>query len=100
MSASERSEMMIDAYSYVVRACYKRPRGEPGLTQATTRRITASQALHFILDEMNDAVLETNGPDGAPAVTASREGMVSVITIDWSKLPDSVTRPKLPVARR
>lgn len=73
------------AVTFKVLTRYKLDRGEPGLTSLDSHAMPARSALAWILSEF---------PDEAVSVTGSWTGR-TVISIDWSKTPDSLNRPQL-----
>lgn len=62
--------------TFRVTTYWKRPRGQPGLTQLASRRLQPSEALQWVLDALPpDAVSAIPGP-----------GTLLVLTIDAAKL--------------
>lgn len=59
---------------------FKRPRGEAGITQLATRRVSVGEALDWILNEI---------PEDALTLTPDTEGDNDAVTvrIDWAKVP-------------
>jgi hypothetical protein len=87
---------MSEALTFRVQSYWKLAKGEAGLTTASTRRISGSQALLWILDNMLDEQPDDGTP---PAIDARREGMRTTIVIDWDRLPESASNPKIPAGR-
>jgi hypothetical protein len=69
--------------SFTVTTYWKRPRSEPGLTRAASKRLTLGAALDWVLAELPaDAItLAHDLDDGRDAVT---------VTIDWNKVPAEI----------
>ena len=62
--------------TFRVTTYWKRPRGQPGITQLASRRLTPAEALQWLLDAFpEDAVSAIPGP-----------GTLLVLTIDAAKL--------------
>lgn len=55
---------------------FKRKRGAPGVRQVSSVRLTHGQALDWLLGALPDE-----------AWTVEHNGAVSVLTIDWAKVP-------------
>jgi len=72
--------------SFRVTTYYKRPRGEPGLTQAASQRLDISEAIAWVLAELpEEAVAMTfEGDDGTGAARKT------IIAIDWDHVPAQV----------
>lgn len=66
--------------SFRVSTYWKRPRGEAGLTQVDSRRLSLGEALDWVLAEL---------PEEAVTVTPGIEGDHDAVTlhIDWAKVP-------------
>lgn len=67
--------------SFRVTTYFKRPRGEAGITQLATRRVSLGEAVDWILNEL---------PDDAVAIGHDLNADVVTIVIDWSKVPDEI----------
>ena len=80
---------MPDAVTFRVTTYYKLAKGETGITQWDSQRLSVSQALDVIINEFPDEAVEVK----------AQPGQVT-ITIDWSKTPAALTNPKIPVRRR
>lgn len=85
---------MPESITFKVTSYYKLAKDETGLTQTDTRRITAVQALDWILGDIEEAADDEN------SVTVKHENDVLTIMIDWSKVPESIKNPKIPAPRR
>lgn len=91
---------MPDATTFVVTAYRKLARGEAGLTQIGTRRVTAAQALDFVLAQFPDGVtIESLDAAGNPLPPGGESDVVR-LTIDWLKVPAGIREPQLPARRR
>lgn len=77
------------AVTFKVLTRYRLARGEPGITSLDSHAMPARSALAWILSEF---------PDEAVSVTGGWTAR-TVITIDWSRVPDSLNRPALPQGR-
>ena len=66
--------------SFRITTYFKRPRGEPGLTQMASKRLSLGQTLDWVLGEL---------PDDAVTITPDIEGDHDAVTlrIDWAKVP-------------
>lgn len=62
---------------------WKRPRGQPGITQLASRRLTPAEALQWVLDELPE--------DAVSAIPGT--GTLLVLTIDAAKLNDKTPGP-------
>lgn len=86
---------MPEAITFKVTTYRKLAKDETGMTQMGTVRVDLATALGWILDELPDEAWhvdhEPSSEDGWDVVT---------LRLDWSKVPDSVRSPKLPVRRR
>jgi hypothetical protein len=90
-----------DAITFKVDAYYKLAKGETGLTNASTYRCAAAEALDFVVSHLPDGVtVEYLGDDGKPIPGDDAESDVVRLTIDWTKVPDAVRSPVLPARRR
>ena len=67
--------------SFQVTTYYKRPRGEAGITQMGTKRVSLGEAVDWILDEL---------PDEAIKVDHDLNNDVATIVIDWARVPDEI----------
>jgi hypothetical protein len=76
---AESGAQVTPKVSFRVTTYYKRQRGDTGLTQVSSRRLDAEDALNWVLCEIP--------PE---AITHSRDGDVDSLTIDWSKVPDEI----------
>lgn len=86
---------MPEAVSFKVTTYYKLAKGETGLTNIASRRVDVGTALNWIFDE-----LPGEAWDVKHAPSAEDDWDVVTLTIDWSKVPDSIRAPKLPARRR
>lgn len=79
-----------DAVTYRISTYYKRPRSQPGLTSAASTRISLMEAIDWLVSDLPDE-----------AITWSWEGESPddklTFVIDWSKVPDAVRAPKIPM---
>ena len=80
-----------EAVTYKVSTYYKRPRNQPGITTAASRRLTAGEALNWIMDDLpGDAWTVTHDkPEGA-------DDDIVTLVIDWNKVPASIADPVFP----
>ncbi len=69
--------------SFRVTTYFKRPKGEPGITQLASRRVSLGEAVDWILTEI---------PEEAIEITPDEEGDNDAVTIriDWAKVPDEI----------
>ena len=86
---------MPEAVSFRVTSYWKLAKDEPGMTQAGSLRLTLAQALNWILAELPDDAWTVSHED-----TSEAPWEKVTLTIDWSKIPDSIRDPKLPARRR
>lgn len=70
---------MSEKVSFRVTTHWKRPRGEPGLTQLASARLSLGEALDWVLCELPENAVTMDG--GPEQVT---------ITIDWSQVPAGI----------
>lgn len=87
---------MAEAITFKVVTYRKLAKDETGLTQIASNRVDLATALNWILDELPDDAwnvehTDDSGDPGWDKVT---------LTLDWSKVPDSIRAPKLPARRR
>jgi hypothetical protein len=68
--------------SFRVSTYRKLPKGMHGITHVDSRRLSASEALDLILGQLTDE-----------ECTLSSDGIVTTITIDWSKVPMEIRDP-------
>lgn len=83
---------MPEAVTFKITTYYKLGRDETGLTQFSSRRLTAAQAIQWIMGEFPDEtweVVHDDPPEG-------EDWHKLALTIDWTKVPDEVRDPKLP----
>lgn len=66
-------------------------KGETGFTTMNTRSLKASHAMGWILGDL---------PDGSYTMSYDEKTEVSVITIDWTKVPDYIRDPDIPARSR
>jgi hypothetical protein len=68
--------------SFRVSTYWKLPKGAPGITHYDSRRLALSEVLDLLLEQLS-----------AEEATIASDGAVTVITIDWSKVPAEVRDP-------
>jgi hypothetical protein len=81
---------MPESVTYRVSSYYKLAKGEAGVTSESSLRLDAAEALSWILSDMPDEAYEAVHDQSAA------DWHKVTITIDWTKVPDSVRAPKLP----
>lgn len=86
---------MPESTTFQVTTRHKLAKGETGITTASTVQIDAAMAIGWILDEFPDDSFRT-----AQSASDDPDWAVVTLTIDWSKVPDSIRAPKLPARRR
>ena len=86
---------MPESVTFQVTTYTKLAKDETGMTQMGTVRVDAAAALHWILCELPDEAWNVT----RQSVLGSEWDKV-LLTIDWSKVPDSIRAPKLPARRR
>lgn len=69
--------------SFRITTYWKRKRGEPGLTNMSSRRLQLGEALNWVMQEL---------PDEAITVDHDFEGDNDKVTIviDWAKVPEEI----------
>ena len=77
---------MPTAVSFRVSTYTKRPKGEGGLTQVDSRRLSLSQALDWILAEL---------PGESVSLSFSEDGEQAQIAIDWAAVPVHIRNPAI-----
>lgn len=65
---------------------FKRPKGQHGITQLSSQRMSSGQAIAWVLRMMIDDVPED-------AIIATRLGDVETVVIDWALVPDEIRFP-------
>jgi hypothetical protein len=67
--------------TFQVTTYFKRPKGEAGLTRAGSVRLSAGDALGWVLAEL---------PEEAVTVGHDQQTDIATVVIDWSKVPDEI----------
>ena len=67
--------------TFQVTTYFKRPKGEPGLTRAGSVRLSAGDALGWVLAEL---------PEEAVTVDHDLNTDKATVVIDWAKVPDEI----------
>jgi hypothetical protein len=67
--------------TFQVTTYFKRPKGETGLTRAGSVRLSAGDALGWVLAEL---------PGEAVTVSHDQGTDIATVVIDWSKVPDEI----------
>jgi hypothetical protein len=80
-----------EAVTYRVSTYYKRPKGQPGVTSLSSGRLSAGEALTWIVNDLPDDALTVTReqPEGA-------DDDIVTLVIDWNKVPASIASPKIP----
>lgn len=85
---------MPEAITHQITTRTKLSKGEYGLTSEQARQMGSGTALQWILDYLIAA------NEDAVHITHENDGKTAIIKIDWDKLPQYISNPKIPVPRR
>lgn len=82
-TATEQAQQRAQApVSFRLSTYWKIPKGASGFTHVDSRRVSLPEALNLLLEQLSEE-----------EATVTSDGMVSVITIDWSKVPAEIRSP-------
>lgn len=77
--AQERAQAPV---SFRLSTYWKLPKGASGFTHVDSRRLALSEALLLLLQQLSEE-----------EATIDTDGDVTVVTIDWSKVPAEIKNP-------